>query len=167
MTVKAWKHLRRETVKLHIRILLGIFHPPANWIPPNLPRTATSTFPTTENSIWLGATFMNYLAWDDIREKALILFLSEFLQRKTMPELWSPCPGGWTVQDKLRGSPQESHSVVSPLQRGAVGSGHNEGFYLLSCEPCGGSRRPPRQLYIWYWLRYVLCAFSSHFWPPL
>ena len=61
-----------------------------------------------------------------------------------MPELWSPCPGGWTVQDKLRGSPQGSHSVVSPLQRGAVGSGHNEGFYLLSCEPWRGQQAPTK-----------------------
>ena len=52
----------------------------------------------------------------------------------------SPCTGGWTVQGKLRGTPQVFHSVASPLQRGTVSLGHSEGSCLLSCEPGRGNR---------------------------
>lgn len=70
----------------YIRIPLSCFTPSANWFPLNLPLTVTSTFPTTENSIWLSATFVHYLARVCYSKEGQILFLSELFLWKVAPE---------------------------------------------------------------------------------
>lgn len=172
MTLKQSLKSPENGDKLHQYVI--VFNLPANWFSPNLPPIVTSsTLFTTENSIWLNATWRIF--WLEDMKQGQYPFRHQLLWRKALPQ----SPGTSLLRRVEASGPAEGYRSGAPLcgfifaQRNCQLRGAAcKVSCPLRCEPCQGSKPAgapppaPRQPHAWCWPVCLLCTFSSHLGLP-